>query len=85
MNTSQNKTFIGKIIKYITYFSCIYIKNKSKSRHKMCHDNHDSGWAKDGCRWAQMGTDGCKRVHWGACVWGDTEMRWAKLQGTDCV
>ena len=66
-------TFITIIIKYITYFSCIYIKKKTKSRHKMCHDNHDSGWGKDGCRWVQMGIDGCKRVHWGACIWGDTE------------
>ena len=51
----------------------------------MCHDNHDSGWAKDGCRWVQMDIDGWKRVHWGACIRGDTEIRWTKTQGTRIV
>ena len=82
MGTSWNMIFITIIIKYFTYFSCIYIKKKTRSRHKMCHDNHDSGWAKDGCRWVQKDIDGCKRVHWGTCIWGDTEMRWEKTQGT---
>ena len=74
--------FITIIIKYIIHFACICIKKKSKSKHKVCHDNHDSGWAKNEYKWTKMGIDECKRVHWGVCIWADTEMRSAEPQGT---
>ena len=42
----------------------------------MCHDNHDSGWAKNEYKWTKMGIDECKRVHWGVCI-GQTR-KWGR-------